>query len=289
MTSLLLRAPCPLTERTNTEVMRAASVAARVPLAAPRATRGTRASPTRTHTTSRSVSEGMEPALFVGADRAAKYGGNHAQYLLDLDANTATTFNFCGGMMFGVSLSPRLKEHLAAVAAGGDEDLRQPVVYDKNVRRMSQRPEGHDLNAFADNAVLFHGREVRSARDAAGGGGMLIHLSFAGGEKGEDVEGWTREETDEYAGWLSDRQRRWRQGAILKSEGFSTFADRFGQDAFCLHHRFYLHVDAKDNFWIAAEDGCEGVAMPPKPKPPAKDFGEGAFVFQQVHRVKRPS
>ena len=106
MTSLLLRAPCPLTERTNTEVMRAASVAARVPLAAPRATRWTRASPTRTHTTSRSVSEGMEPALFVGADRAAKYGGNHAQYLLDLDANTATTFNFCGGMMFGVSLSP---------------------------------------------------------------------------------------------------------------------------------------------------------------------------------------
>ena len=171
MTSLLLRAPCPLTERTNTEVMRAASVAARVPLAAPRATRWTRASPTRTHTTSRSMSEGMEPALFVGADRAAKYGGNHAQYLLDLDANTATTFNFCGGMMFGVSLSPRLKEHLAAVAAGGDEDLRQPVVYDKNVRRMSQRPEGHDLNAFADNAVLFHGREVRSARDAAGGGG----------------------------------------------------------------------------------------------------------------------
>jgi hypothetical protein len=199
----------------------------------------------------------MPSQLYDPAARAATYGGNHARYLLDLDANASTTFNFCGGMMFGVSLSPRLREHLEEVASAGEADPRQPVVYGKEVRRMSMRPEGHDLDARADNARLFHGREVRQAENAAGGGGMLIHLSFAG-EPGDDAEGWTNEETDEYSGWLSDRQRRWRDGALLQSEGFETFGARFGAKAFTLHHKFYLHVDAGNNFWLSAEDGCEG-------------------------------
>ena len=78
---------------------------------------------------------------------------------------------------------------------------------------------------------------------APGGGGMAIHLSFAGEPGADDPEGWTGEEVDEYAGWLSDRQRRWRDGSILVEEGFEAFRERFGPEAFTLHHRFYLHVD----------------------------------------------
>ena len=167
------------------------------PCLAPRATgvragaaRATRASSTRTRASSASTpaTSEMPSQLYDPAARAATYGGNHARYLLDLDANAFTTFNFCGGMMFGVSLSPRLREHLEEVASAGEADPRQPVVYGKEVRRMSMRPEGHDLDARADNARLFHGREVRQAENAAGGGGMLIHLSFAG-EPGDDAEG----------------------------------------------------------------------------------------------------
>ena len=94
------------------------------------------------------------------------------------------------------------------------------------------------------------------------------------GEPGDDAEGWTNEETEEYSGWLSDRQRRWRDGALLQSEGFETFGARFGAKAFTLHHKFYLHVDAGNNFWLSAEDGCEGVATPPAPPP--RDFGASA-------------
>jgi hypothetical protein len=215
----------------------------------------------------------MPARLYDPVERASTYGGNHAQYLLDLDANASTTFNFCGGMMFGVSLSPRLREHLSAIAAAGPGDPRQPFIYDKEVRRMNQRPEGHDLDANADNVKLFHGREVRQVSTNAGGGSsMLIHLSLAG--DASDVEGWTKEEMDEYAGWLSDRQRRWRNGELLKNEGFETFNERFGDAAFTLHHKFYLHVDTQQNVWLSAEDGCEGVAMPPSPPP--KDFGMNA-------------
>lgn len=218
----------------------------------------------------------MQPHLYVPEERASKYGRNTAQYLLDLDANTSTTFNFCGGMMFGVSLSQRLKDHLGEVAEAGEEDPMQPVIYGPEVRRMSDRP-GHSQDAFADNVSLFHGREVRQAKIAAGGGGMLIHLSFAGEQNGSDPEGWTEGEVEEYAGWLSDRQRRWRDHDVLQNEGFATFGDRFGNTAFTLHHKFYLHVDGGNNFWLSAEDGCEGVATPPTP--PAKDYGGGRGAF----------
>lgn len=61
-----------------------------------------------------------------------------------------------------------------------------------------------------------------------------------------------------YSGWLSDQQRRWRNGSLLRSEGFDTFEARFGPEAFTLHHRFYLHRDGAGAVWLAAEDGCEG-------------------------------
>ena len=72
------------------------------------AARATRASSTRTRASSASTpaTSEMPSQLYDPAARAATYGGNHARYLLDLDANAFTTFNFCGGMMFGVSLSP---------------------------------------------------------------------------------------------------------------------------------------------------------------------------------------
>ena len=140
----------------------------------------TRASSTRTRASSASTPATSDDAsqLYDPAARAATYGGNHARYLLDLDANAFTTFNFCGGMMFGVSLSPRLREHLEEVASAGEADPRQPVVYGKEVRRMSMRPEGHDLDARADNARLFHGREVRQAENAAGGGSACCSPRF---------------------------------------------------------------------------------------------------------------
>ena len=75
------------------------------------------------------------------------------------------------------------------------------------------------LDATADNVRVFHGREVRSVPWAPGGGGMAIHLSFAGEPGADDPEGWTGEEVDEYAGWLSDRQRRWRDGLSSSRKG----------------------------------------------------------------------
>ena len=47
-------------------------------------------------------------------------------------------------------------------------------------------------------------------------------------------------------------------------------------EAFTLHHKFYMHVDAANNFWLSAEDGCEGVATPPAPPRERRERGAGA-------------
>ena len=130
----------------------------------------------------------MPAQLYEPAARDAHYGVdgtgmNVAQYLLDLDNRAGTpdaSFNFCGGMMFGLVLSDDLRKHLTDVAAAGPEDDRQPVVCGKDVRRMAHRP-GYAQDASADNATVFHGREVRKVPDAAGGMGFVIHLSLANG------------------------------------------------------------------------------------------------------------
>lgn len=126
----------------------------------------------------------------------------------------------------------------------------------------------------------------RQVPDAAGGMGFVIHLSFAGDEangpasgRRVDPEGWTKEEVAEYSGWLSDRQRRWRDRALLEREGFETFGDRFGPEAFTLHHRFYLHLDGGGAVWLAAEDGCEGTPSPPAPPPRDYPKARSAFSF----------
>ena len=53
--------------------------------------------------------------LYEPATRAA-YNGNLAQYLVDLH-DARATFDFCGGMMFQLVLSPALRRHLAHVCA----------------------------------------------------------------------------------------------------------------------------------------------------------------------------
>ena len=223
------------------------------------------------------------PAQLYDTDaRDAHYGAaaaaadapamNVAQYLLDLDnaGTPESSFNFCGGMMFGLVMSDALRNYLADVAAAGPEDERQPVIYAKDARRMAFI-SGYAQDASADNRTVFHGREVRRVPNAAGGMGFVIHLSLA---DGADEEGWTAQEIEEYSGWLSDQQRRWRDGPLLESEGFGTFRQKFGPEAFTLHHRFYLHLDAGGAMWLAAEDGCEGTPQPRMP--PARDFPNNA-------------
>ena len=83
-------------------------------------------------------------------------------------------------------------------------------------------------------------------------------------------EGWTKEEIAGYDGWGHDSGRIWRNGKMLEAEGFDTFKEKFGQAAYTLHHRFYLHFDRQNRMWLSAEDGCEGVAAP---APEKKLFG----------------
>jgi hypothetical protein len=185
--------------------------------------------------------------------RDSHYGKplNVAQYLVDIhDANGV--FDFCGGMLFQLVLSEKLRAHLAQVAKAGDGD-KQPAVFDAAANRMAKMPNYRKV-ADADNVTVFHGREVRQVANAAGGMGFVLQLCFAG----EDPEGWTKEELSGYDGWGHDSRRTWRKGERLEAEGFRTFRSRFGPSAYTLHHRFYLHFDRRNQLWLSAEDGCEG-------------------------------
>lgn len=195
--------------------------------------------------------------------RDEKYGAepssmNVAQYLVDMHDNKGT-YNFCGGMLFQIVLSDRLREYLGDVACGNVE-VDQPVVYDDSKRRMFQVPN-YSQTEKADNIRIFHGREVRKVPWAKGGRGFLIHLTMA---DGNDPEGWTQAELEDYNGWEHDVKRTWRNGDKLAQEGCSLYKEKFGNEAFGLHHRFYLHFDAARNIWLSAEDGCEGVPEPEK-------------------------
>ena len=188
------------------------------------------------------------------AARNAAYGKNIAQWLLDLH-DSKSTFDFCGGMLFQLVLSDKLRSHLQASVASDSP----PAVFDAKVDRMAKMP-GYGKSAAADNVSVFYGREVRQVRHAAGGMGLCLQLVFAGGD---DPEGWTKQEIQGYDGWGHDRGRVWRKGAMLESEGYTGFGATFGPDAFTLHHRFYFHKDKRDQIWLSAEDGCEGEpAMP---------------------------
>jgi len=174
---------------------------------------------------------------------------NVAKYLVDLH-DAKAPFDFCGGMMFQLVLSDKLRDHLAQVGQG---EGKQPVVFDSFKPRMFMTP-GYKKDAAADNVNIFHGREIRQVPHATGGMGFVLHLSMAEG----DPEGWTPQEIQEYDGWGHDSSRTWRDGARWEQEGFKSFRDKFGEKAFGLHHRFYLHFDFMNRFWLSAEDGCEG-------------------------------
>ena len=184
--------------------------------------------------------------LYDTAVRESHYKGNIAQYLVDLHDSKAT-FDFCGGMMFQLALSPKLRSHLENVAKG---DGKQPVIYDASKPRMSQIPS-YSKDASADMVSVFHGREVRQVADAAGGMGMVLQLSHT---DDDDPEGWTAKERAVYDGWGHDAGRKW--GLALEAPAF---VERFGKGAVTLQHRCYLHLDGQDRMWLSAEDGCEGV------------------------------
>eukprot|EP00316_Scyphosphaera_apsteinii_P012813 CAMPEP_0119340886 /NCGR_PEP_ID=MMETSP1333-20130426/101212_1 /TAXON_ID=418940 /ORGANISM="Scyphosphaera apsteinii, Strain RCC1455" /LENGTH=224 /DNA_ID=CAMNT_0007352741 /DNA_START=122 /DNA_END=796 /DNA_ORIENTATION=- len=196
---------------------------------------------------------GQAADLYDPSNRDAHYGSNLAQYMVDLhDAHG--TFDFCGGMMFQLVLSDMLRDHFTNVAKDGQaQQHQQLVVFDAAINRMAKMP-GYSKDAHADNTQIFHGREVRKVPDAAGGMGFTIHLSHSD----EDPEGWTLQERAAYDGWGHDSGRMWRNGEQLEKEGFQAFRNKFGAQAFTLHHRFFLHLDQQNRLWLSAEDGCEG-------------------------------
>lgn len=196
--------------------------------------------------------------LYNVPDRDSRYGSplNVAQYLVDLH-DAKATFNFCGGMMFQLVLTNKLRDYLVQIASKNGDVDEQPVIFDASKSRMANIPN-YNKDAFADNVRLFHGREIRKVPNASGGMGFVLQLSMA---DVDDPQGWTPQEIQGYDGWGHDVGRDWRTGERLEKEGFKTFRDEYGQDAFTLNHRFYLHFDQGNRMWLSAEDGCEGVAQ----------------------------
>eukprot|EP00239_Pterosperma_sp_CCMP1384_P012149 CAMPEP_0197865880 /NCGR_PEP_ID=MMETSP1438-20131217/43908_1 /TAXON_ID=1461541 /ORGANISM="Pterosperma sp., Strain CCMP1384" /LENGTH=227 /DNA_ID=CAMNT_0043484399 /DNA_START=309 /DNA_END=992 /DNA_ORIENTATION=+ len=194
----------------------------------------------------------LRTRLYDPATRDKSYDGNWAQYLVDLH-DARGTFDFCGGMMFQLVLSDKLRGRLEAVAGGREGS--QPIVFDASTTRMNGTP-GYVQSADADSVAIFHGREVRDVKGATGGMGMVLHLS----DCHEDPQGWSHQEVDDYNGWGHDSGRPWRNMQRWTSEGVQGFQEAFGAPAYGLHHRFYLHLDRQNNFWLSAEDGCEGFA-----------------------------
>jgi len=210
----------------------------------------TMTTPVRNASALKSTASEASSYLYKPDERDAHYKGNIAQYLVDLH-NEKATFNFCGGMMFQLVLSEKLKTHLETAA----KSETQPTVFDEP--RMERIP-GYKPSADADNLCLFHGREIRQVPDANGGMGFVLQLSH----NEDDPEGWTPAEVEGYDGWAHDSGRVWRKGDRLESEGFQDFRSRFGPKSFALHHRFYLHYDGGNSIWLSAEDGCEGTPAP---------------------------
>ena len=161
--------------------------------------------------------------------------------------DSIAVFDFCGGMMFQLVLSDKLREDLLHAA-------ENPVIYDGSMKRMSMIPN-YSMSADADDVNIFHGREVRKVVNAAGGMGFVLQLVSSK----DDPEGWSTQEIQEYNGWAHDSGRKWRKAADHASEGNDLYRNKFGPTSFGLHHRFYWHLDQNNGLWSSAEDGCEGV------------------------------
>jgi hypothetical protein len=168
---------------------------------------------------------------------------NMAQRIVKLHDKKAV-FDFCGGMMFQLVLSDKLRADLSS-------GKLQPVIYDKD--RMSKIPN-YIQSSMADDMNIFYGREVRKVPNANGGMGFVLQLTSAK----DDPESWSSAEISEYNGWAHDSGRKWRKAKDHDEEGNTSYKDKFGPNAFGLHHRFYWRID-KRGLWLSAEDGCEGV------------------------------
>merc|ERR1719491_1109095 len=94
-----------------------------------------------TSTAAEAMSSSSPSYLVNPEERDQHYGGNTAQYLVDLHDQKAT-LNFCGGMMFQFVLSEKLRAHLqevatATAATSTDEEQeqqkkQQPFVFDSS-------------------------------------------------------------------------------------------------------------------------------------------------------------
>ena len=69
-------------------------------------------------------------------EQSLKTTENVAQYLVDMH-DSKGTFDFCGGMMFQLVLTDKLRSHLASVATNGGA---APVVHDAKLMRMAALP-----------------------------------------------------------------------------------------------------------------------------------------------------
>ena len=218
----------------------------------------------------------MAANLCDPATREAQYGQNIAKYLVDLH-DAKAVFDFCGGMMFQLVLSDKLRSHLADVAKSSGHG-EQPVVFDASKDRMAKTP-GYRQDAKADNVRVFHGREVRSVPTAAGGMGFVLHLSYAGAP-GEDPEGWTPQELAGYDGWGHDSGRTWRKGERLEREGFAAFRSRFGASAFALHHRSPTPPRSRSR--CGERGGGEGGGVGRNPSPPLSNLALLALFYTLI-------
>ena len=187
--------------------------------------------------------------------------------------------------MFQLMLTDQLYAHLSQLASASESESATDTdtdgqsqsqsqvnvkVYDATKSRMFHLPH-YSKCADADNISIFHGRELRNIPHAAGGFGFVLQLSMAydnaaddnaaddnAADAARDPEGWSREEISTYDGWGHDAGRTWRKAEDYEREGYGGFRDMFGDKAFGLNHRFYLHFDGRNRIWLSAEDGCEG-------------------------------
>merc|ERR1719182_82996 len=128
--------------------------------------------------------------------------------------------------MFQLVLTEKLRNHLADVAKG---DASALTVHGAEMMRMAMLPT-YSQSADADNSAIFHGREVRQVPSAAGGMNFVLQLCHTE----DDPEGWTPQEVEDYAGWLPDSFRTWRNADRLASEGVDAYRTKFGSKAYGL-------------------------------------------------------
>ena len=159
--------------------------------------------------------------------------------------------------MFQLALSDRLRSHLKEVVSSPHEPSRQPIVRPASQSLMNRVPDYERLS-HADNASIFHGRELRGIPNANGGMGFVLQLSYADPSstktlttstltsavdgvvvpsgKGADSawdgravddQGWLNEEIATYSRWRYDRVQQWRNAKTYVAEEFDRFSEVF--------------------------------------------------------------